>query len=69
MRRLPLTALSLTFALAMSGCATNSGRSTPPACPVLPPIPPNLALPLNAEQSLRQLLLESEPPATQPKPD
>lgn len=56
-------ALLLTFGLGISGCATKSVRS-PPACPVIPELPANLRTPLNAEQSLRALLLESAPSAT-----
>lgn len=57
-------ACGLTLALATSGCAMKSVRSTPPSCPKAPPIPPSLLSPLNAEQKLSRLLLQSEPPAT-----
>ena len=63
MPKLLLIVLLLTCGLGISGCATNSVRS-PPVCPVIPELPANLRTPLNAEQNLRALLLESEPLAT-----
>lgn len=56
-------ALLLACSLAISACGLKSVRS-PTVCPVIPELPANLRAPLNAEQSLSGLLLESAEPAT-----
>ena len=63
MHKLLLTGLLLTCALVSAGCATKSPPYTPPVCPQMPPLPASLTQPLNAEQTLSRLLLESEPAA------
>ena len=57
----------LTLLLGMSACATKSAPYTPPSCPQVPPLPASLTQPLNAEQSLSELLLQSGPSATPDK--
>lgn len=69
MRKTAPTALLLIFVLASAGCATKSPPYTPPVCPQAPPLPASLTQPLNAEQSLSRLLLESEPAAMQSSED
>lgn len=59
----------LIFSLAISGCATKSPPYTPPICPQAPPLPSSLTQPLNAEQRLSQLLLESDPRPMQSSED
>ncbi len=63
MRRTGPNALLLICCLVSAGCATKSPPYTPPACPKPPPLPASLTQPLNAEQTLSRLLLESEPAA------
>lgn len=64
MRNVLLAGLLLTCVLGTSACAGKSVRSPPVACPVIPELPANLRTPLNAEQRLSELLLESAPSAT-----
>lgn len=65
--KLMLSAALLALSLALSGCVTKSARYTPPSCPVTPQLPASLTEPLNAEQSLSRLLLQSAPSATPDK--
>lgn len=57
-----LTALSLTFALAISGCKTVGVA----VCPVLPPPPASLMQPPQTESRVRQILFEPPQRPTQP---
>lgn len=67
MRKLPLIALSLTFALALCGCVP-SGAVVPqcPAPPKLPPVPASLMQPPTTGQQVRRELFE--PPTTPMQP-
>lgn len=73
MRKLLLTGLLLTFAMAISGCV-NSGAAVrpPPVCPRLQPASPALMQPPTLEQKIRSELFETPAPAgssgTAPKP-
>lgn len=65
MRNASRLALWLTFALAISGCATTGGGVKPlPACPLPPPPPANLMQSPEYEKRLRDELFESEPRPT-----
>lgn len=59
----------LILSLAISGCAAKSPHTRPAICPEMPPLPESLKRPLNAEQRLSQLLLESEPRPMQSSED
>lgn len=65
MPKLLLTALSLTFALALSSCAsTGRGASPPPVCPHPSPPPASLMTPPDFGQKARALLFDSPTSAT-----
>lgn len=64
MHKLPLIALPLTFALGLCACAGNGRAARPVACPQPAPPPASLMQPPTYEQTLRGLLLESEPSVT-----
>ena len=59
--------LPLVFALTICGCAaTGKGALPPPICPQPQPVPPELMVPPNYEQRLRDELLQPVQSATQP---
>ena len=62
MHKLPLTALSLTFALAMSGC--NTAGPVVQQCPKLPPPPASLMVPPTTVQKVQAELFEPQQSAT-----
>ena len=59
--------LLMACALTICGCAaTGKAVSPPQVCPQPQPVPPELMVPPNYEQRLRDELLQPEPSATQP---